>query len=242
MSITNPIFLFKRVVESFFLILVFLVAGALQVNGQSGCVVGTGNRFAGSYHSDLYIANNTLTNTNDLYSWGAAMSTYTSVTASAGGGSSGDVYTPSKVTSGFSGVPLEVRSAYPISKDIFGLRTTTNFYIFGNYSSTNYTSWASFGGGTLATGDITYKLPVAVTDIASYDISTSAIAIVTKSAGNVYILSKNTNLLGDKTSTINSNVVFTEPVGKKSFLIFKYALNILQLKLPYLRILIHFIY
>jgi hypothetical protein len=33
-------------------------------------------------------------------------------------------------------------------------------------------------------------------------------------------------VINQQTSTINSNVVFTEPVGKKSFLIFKYALNI----------------
>lgn len=196
------------VLTSVFLFLGIMVFGVKQVSAQTGCVFGTSNRFAGSYHSDLYIANNTVSNTNDLYAWGAAMNTYTGV-AAASGGSGGDVYTPSKVTTGYSGVPLEVRSSYPGSKDIFGLRTSSNFYIFGNYNSSVYTGWTGFGGGTIASGNITYKLPVSISDIASFDISTSAIAIVTKSSGNVYILSNNTNLLGDKTATLNSTATAT---------------------------------
>jgi len=173
-----------------------------------GCVAGTGNRFAGSWHSDLYIAANTSTGANDLYAWGAAMSKYTGVTAS--DANSGDVYTPRQVTTGYSGIPLEVRCGYPGGKDVFGLKTSTNFYIFGNAITSGtsgisgITSFSGFGGSSLSAGDVSAKLPsgVTVSDIAQFRISTNAIALITNS-GNVYMMSKLTTgkLYGDNTAS-----------------------------------------
>jgi gliding motility-associated-like protein len=170
------------------------------------CVDGTGNRIAGTWHSDLYIAGNTTTNSNDLYGWGQNMSVLTNLTASTpvGGGTTSDVYVPSLISSSsYSGVPLEVRGSSPTSSvNVFGLRTTTKFYVFGDGRG-NITNWSSFGGTSLSTGDVTSKLPagVSLSDVASFRISSSAIALLTNS-GNVYILSKNSlNILGDKSTS-----------------------------------------
>ncbi|MCX6299388.1 MAG: hypothetical protein NTY72_09890 [Bacteroidetes bacterium] len=170
----------------------------------SSCVEGTVNRFTGSFHSDLYIGDSS--GTNILYAWGASMNTYAGTVASSGS----DTYIPSRVYSPFyTGIPYEVRSAYPNSKNVLGFRTSTKLYIFGDAAGiSTLTSYIGFGGGSInaSASDVTSKLPsgVAITDIAKFEISTSAIAIVTKT-GNVYMLTKAAYLAGDNTTNPGSN-------------------------------------
>jgi gliding motility-associated-like protein len=180
-------------------ILLLFLLGVKQLSAQAGCVVGTGNRIAGTWHSDLYIAGNTSTGSNDLYGWGQDMSTLVGLTASSGA----DVHTPSIINnSNYSGIALEVRGSSPTtSTNVFGLRTSTNLYLFGDGFST-ITNWTGFGGASLSTAssNINSKLPigVSISDIAEFRVSSAAIALLTNS-GNVYMLSKNKNLRGDST-------------------------------------------
>ncbi|MEI8099344.1 MAG: hypothetical protein WCG74_10940, partial [Sediminibacterium sp.] len=165
----------------------------------SSCVEGTVNRFTGSFHSDLYIGDSS--GTNILYAWGASMNTYAGTVNSSGN----DTYIPSRVYSPFyNGIPYEVRSAYPNKNNVLGFRTSTKLYIFGDAAGISIlTSYNGFGGGSInaSASDVTSKLPsgVAITDIAKFEISTSAIAIVTKN-GNVYMLTKAAYLAGDNTT------------------------------------------
>ncbi len=191
----------NKILLSFFLILVFSTIGINKGFTQAGCVVGTGNRIAGTWHSDLYIAGNTSSGSNDLYGWGQNMPTLVGLTPSVSGGT--DVFTPTLISSStYSGTALEVRGSSPSSStNVFGLRTSTDLYIFGDAIST-LTNWSGFGGTSLSTGKVTNKLPsgVVIADIAEFRISAAAIALLTNS-GEVYMLSKNKNLRGDSTAT-----------------------------------------
>jgi len=123
-----------------------------------------------------------------------------------------DVYTPTLINSNtYSGTALEVRGSSPTSSiNVFGLRTSSKQYIFGDGIST-LTNWSSFGGASLSNGDVSSKLPsgISISDIASFRISASAISLLTNS-GNVYMLSKGSysnalfNILGDKSSAETS--------------------------------------
>lgn len=214
------------VLTSFFLIVGLLGFGLEQVSGQTGCVVGTSNRIAGTWHSDLYIASNTTAGTNDLYAWGQNMVSIAGLTATTPvtGTNTSDVYTPTLInTSAYNGIPYEVRGSSPSSStSVFGLRTSTRLYVFGD-AVTSITNWSSFGGGSLSTGDVTSKLPTGVTinDISTFRISASAIALLTN-AGNVYMMSKgstnsNFNILGDKSTTefTSTNVSATTSTAYK---------------------------
>ena len=175
---------------------VLLSLFSLQIKAQT-CVFGTGNRIAGTWHSDLYIAGNTITGSNDLYGWGQDMPTLVGLSASVSGGT--DVFTPTKISSGtYSGTALEVRGSSPTtSTNVFGLRTSTDLYIFGDDINA-LTNWSGFGGTSLSTGNVTSKLPsgVTISNIKEFRISTTAIALLTNT-GEVYMLSTKVNLRGD---------------------------------------------
>jgi len=172
----------------------------LPLNFGSICDPATYNRFTGSYHSNLYIGNQV--GNNVLLAWGQNMLTYTTA-------STGDITAPVFVSTGsYAGTPYEVRSSSTgggTGPSVMGLRTSTKLYIFGDMTNiASITSMANFGGSSLIkpNADITSKLPagVAITDIAQFAISPTAIAIVTN-LGHVYILTKITNLQGDKTAS-----------------------------------------
>ncbi len=170
----------------------------LPLFSGSNCDPLTFNRFTGSYHSNLYIGNQV--GTNVLLAWGQNMNTYTT-------GIAGDILAPVFVaSSSYVGVPYEVKSASTGGRtgpSVMGLRTSTNLYIFGDLTNISaITSLANFGGPSLvdSRSNVTLKLPVgvSVTDVAQFEISPTAIAIVTK-LGHVYMLTKVLNLQGDKT-------------------------------------------
>lgn len=169
----------------------------LPFNFGSNCDPATYNRFTGSYHSNLYIGNQV--GQNVLLAWGQNMLTYTTA-------STGDITAPVFVsTASYAGTPYEVRSSSTgggTGPSVMGLRTSSKLYIFGDMTNiASITSMLNFGGSSLIkpNADITSKLPVgvAITDIAQFAISPTAIAIVTN-LGHVYILTKQTNLQGDK--------------------------------------------
>jgi hypothetical protein len=130
-------------------ILISLICHNSSLLAQSGCVVGTGNRIAGTWHSDLYIAGNTGSGSNDLYGWGQYMPTLTGITASSGT----DVYIPTLISSStYSGTALEVRGASPTtSTNVFGLRTSNSLYLFGDGFTTITSGLTGFGGASLST-------------------------------------------------------------------------------------------
>ena len=157
----------------------------------------TFNRFTGSYHSNLYIGNQV--GSNVLLAWGQNMNTYIT-------GVTGDILAPVFVsTSSYAGVPYEVKSSSTgggNGPSVMGLRTSSNLYIFGDMANiAAITSMSNFGGPSLidSRSKVTLKLPtgIAITDIAQFAISPTAIAIVTN-LGHVYILTKVQNLQGDK--------------------------------------------
>ena len=157
----------------------------------------TFNRFTGSYHSNLYIGNQV--GSNVLLAWGQNMNTYIT-------GVTGDILAPVFVsTSSYAGVPYEVKSSSTgggTGPSVMGLRTSSNLYIFGDMANiAAITSMSNFGGPSLidSRSKVTLKLPtgIAITDIAQFAISPTAIAIVTN-LGHVYILTKVQNLQGDK--------------------------------------------
>jgi hypothetical protein len=169
----------------------------LPMLAGANCDPLTFNRFTGSYHSNLYIGNQV--GTNVLLAWGQNMNTYTT-------GVTGDILSPAFVsTSSYSGIPYEVKSSSTgggNGQSVMGLRTSSNLYIFGDMTNIGaITTMANFGGPSLidSRSNVSLKLPVGVsiTDIAQFDISPTAIAIVTK-LGHVYILTKVQNLQGDK--------------------------------------------
>ena len=199
---------------------VFLLSMVSFQGKAQTCVFGTGNRIAGTWHSDLYIAGNTTTGSNDLYGWGQNMASMAGLTESvSSNNSTHDVYVPTLISnSTYTGTPLEVRGSSPTSSiNVFGLRTTSKLYVFGD-GIANITSWSSFGSLALTNGDVTSKLPtgVSLSDIASFRISSSAIALLTNS-GNVYMLSKNSlNILGNKaTSEATSSTATATSSGVK---------------------------
>lgn len=163
------------------------------------CYPGTGNRFTGSWHSNLYIGNNN--GANVLLGWGQNMLLYTT-------GAGTDITVPTTISAAnYTGIPLEVKSCSSgggSGLSVMVLRTSTNLYVFGTAANiTAITTMASFGGTaiTTANSNITAKLPagVLVTDISQVDISRKAFAIVTKT-GHVYVLTTLVNLQGDKTA------------------------------------------
>ncbi len=162
----------------------------------TACFPGTGNRFTGSYHSNLYIGNTG--GTNVLLAWGQVMLDYT-------GTGTGNITSPTVVSAlSYTGVPLEVRSASSggaAGLSSLVLRTSSKLYFFGTAANlTAITSYPGFGGAALTTAasDVTLKLPtgVLITDIAQTAISQTAFVIVTNS-GDVYVLTKVLNLQGD---------------------------------------------
>ncbi len=169
------------------------------------CYPGTVNRFTGSWHSNLYIGN--ALGVNVLQAWGQNMKDYT-------GRGTGNDTTPVIITT-YTGVPLEVRSSCNTGGgaglSVMALRTDLKLYVFGTVANIALiTSMANFGGvggaptitalGSVAS-DVTAMLPagVPITDVAQMAVSTTAIVIVTKATGNVYVLTKQVNLQGDKT-------------------------------------------
>lgn len=163
------------------------------------CVAGTVNRFTGSYHSNLYIGNQS--GVNVVLAWGQNMATYI-------GTGSGNITSPTTVSTGsYSGVPLEVRSSSSGSSTGYSalvLRTSTNLYFFGTAANlTAITTMTGFGGASLTTAasDVTSKLPsgVTISDIVQVEVSQTAFAIVT-TTGDVYILTSLVNLQGDITA------------------------------------------
>ena len=173
-------------------------AGPHMLPLSSGiCVPNTVNRFTGSWHSNLYIGNNA--GTNVLLAWGQSMLDYT-------GTGSGNITSPTIVSAAsYAGVPLEVRassSGGASGLSALVLRTSTKLYVFGTAANlTAITSMANFGGAAInsANSDVTSKLPggVLITDVIQTEISQTAFAILT-STGHVYVLTKVTNLQGDK--------------------------------------------
>jgi alpha-tubulin suppressor-like RCC1 family protein len=198
---------FSSICKRLFL-LVFVSMAWLQVTAQMGienlplfsgsnCDPLTFNRFTGSYHSNLYIGNQV--GTNVLLAWGQNMNTYIS-------GVTGDITAPVFVSaSSYVGTPYEVKSSSTgggTGPSVMGLRTSTNLYIFGDMTNISaITSMANFGGPSLidSRSTVTLKLPagVVITDVAQFEISPTAIAIITK-LGHVYMLTKVLNLQGDK--------------------------------------------
>lgn len=189
------------------------------------CYPGTGNRFTGSWHSNLYIGNNN--GANVLMAWGQLMLNYT-------GTGTGNITAPTTVSAAtYAGVPLEVKSCSSggaTGESVMVLRTSTNLYVFGTAANlTAITSMAGFGGiaiNTAASNITGAKLPagVLVTDIRQVEISRKALAIVTKT-GNVYMLTTLVNLQGDKTAansaawhhvTLADGVTFLSGVTKFS--------------------------
>jgi len=199
------------------------VAHYLPFSGT--CYPGTGNRFTGSWHSNLYIGNNN--GANVLMAWGQLMLNYT-------GTGTGNITAPTTVSAAtYAGVPLEVKSCSSggaTGESVLVLRTSTNLYVFGTaVNLTAITTMAGFGGIAVntAASDITgAKLPagVLVTDIRQIEITRKALAIVTKT-GNVYMLTTLVNLQGDKTAaapavwhhvTLADGVTFLSGVTKFS--------------------------
>jgi hypothetical protein len=196
----------KICIKLFFIVFttLFWVQGSSQMGvenlplvGGANCDPLTFNRFTGSYHSNLYIGNQV--GTNVLLAWGQNMNTYIT-------GVTGDILAPVFVsTASYTGVPYEVKSSSTgggTGPSVMGLRTSSNLYIFGDMTNiAAITTMASFGGPSLidSRSKVTLKLPagVSITDIAQFEISPTAIAIVTK-FGHVYILTKVQNLQGDK--------------------------------------------
>ncbi len=199
--------LFSRICRRLFFILVVSISW-MQVSSQMGienlplvsganCDPLTFNRFTGSYHSNLYIGNQV--GTNVLLAWGQNMKTYIT-------GVTGDITAPVFVsTTSYAGTPYEVKSSStggPNGQSVMGLRTSSNLYIFGDMTNISaITSMANFGGPSLidSRSNVTLKLPagISITDVAQFEISPTAIAIVTK-LGHVYMLTKVVNLQGDK--------------------------------------------
>lgn len=189
------------------------------------CYPGTGNRFTGSWHSNLYIGNNN--GSNVLLAWGQLMLNYT-------GTGTGNITAPTTVSaSTYSGVPLEVKSCSSggaTGESVMVLRTSTNLYVFGTAANlTAITSMSGFGGiaiNTAASNITGAKLPAGVlaTDISQVEVSRKAMAIVTKT-GHVYMLTTLVNLQGDKTAlnaavwhhvTLADGVTFLSGVTKLS--------------------------
>ncbi len=169
------------------------------------CYPGTVNRFTGSWHSNLYIGNSI--GTNVLQAWGENMKDYT-------GRGTGNDSTPVTITT-YAGVPLEVRSASSTGGaaglSTLIVRTTTNLYVFGSPGNlTTITTMAGFGGLAIntAASDVTTKLPagVAITDIAQVAMSPTAFVIVTKTTGDVYVLTTILNMQGDNAAAATPSV------------------------------------
>jgi alpha-tubulin suppressor-like RCC1 family protein len=199
--------LFSRICRRLFFILVVSISW-MQASSQMGienlplvsganCDPLTFNRFTGSYHSNLYIGNQV--GTNVLLAWGQNMNTYIT-------GVTGDITAPVFVsTSSYAGTPYEVKSSSTgggSGPSVMGLRTSSNLYIFGDMPNISaITTMANFGGPSLidSRSNVTLKLPagISITDVAQFEISPTAIAIVTK-LGHVYMLTKVVNLQGDK--------------------------------------------
>jgi hypothetical protein len=188
----------------------------------------TFNRFTGSYHSNLYIGNQV--GTNVLLAWGQNMNTYIT-----GAASPTDILAPAFVsTSSYAGTPYEVRSSSTgggSGPSVMGLRTSSNLYIFGDMTNIGaITSMANFGGPSLidSRSNVSLKLPtgVAVTDVAQFEISPTAIAIITKS-GHVYMLTKVVNLQGDKAATGGGGIWHHVTIGTGAFLtgVVKFSLS-----------------
>lgn len=190
------------------LVIIFLLVSLAPVSAQMGienlplgsgstCDPLTFNRFTGSYHSNLYIGNQV--GTNVLLAWGQNMNTYVT-------GVTGDILAPVFVsTSSYAGIPYEVKSSSTgggTGPSVMGLRTSSNLYIFGDMPNISaITSMANFGGPSLvdSRSNVSLKLPagISISDVAQFEISPTAIAIVTK-LGHVYMLTKVVNLQGDK--------------------------------------------
>ena len=176
---------------------------------SGSCVSGTVNRFTGSYHSNLYIGNNS--GTNVLLQWGQNMRLYITGSSSP----SANDTTPTVVSaSSYAGVPLEVRSSSSGGASGYSamvLRTSTNLYVFGTAANiTAITTMASFGGASLTTAasDVSSKLPswISVSNISQMAVSQTAFAIVTADSGRVYVLTTVANLQGD--SATASSVIW----------------------------------
>jgi hypothetical protein len=201
------------------------VAHFLPFSGS--CYPSTGNRFTGSWHSNLYIGNNS--GSNVLMAWGQLMSTYTGL-------GTGDIATPTTVpAASYAGVPLEVKSCSSggaAGLSVLALRTSTKLYLFGNSTLiTNITSMAGVGGGVIntvlntAASDITSLLPVAVGNITQMALSQNAFAVVTNT-GDVYVLTKVVSLQGNNAGvstpavwhhvTLSGGVTFLTGVTKFS--------------------------
>ncbi len=200
--------LFSKIVNRLLICLFIFCMSWMHVSAQMGienlpfaagaqCDPLTFNRFTGSYHSNLYIGNQV--GSNVLLAWGQNMNTYIT-------GVTGDILAPVFVsTSSYAGVPYEVKSSSTgggNGPSVMGLRTSSNLYIFGDMANiAAITSMSNFGGPSLidSRSKVTLKLPtgIAITDIAQFAISPTAIAIVTN-LGHVYILTKVQNLQGDK--------------------------------------------
>ncbi len=164
---------------------------------SGACYPGTGNRFTGSWHSNLYIGNNN--GSNVLLGWGQNMKDYTGI-------GTGNDTTPRIVSAAsYNGIPYEVRSSSSGSStglSAMVLRTSTNLYVFGTAANlTSITTYAGFGGIAIntAASNVTAKLPagVAISDIIRVAVSQTALAIVT-TTGHVYILTTVANLQGDQ--------------------------------------------
>lgn len=160
------------------------------------CVANTVNRFSGSFHSNMYIGNQS--GVNVILAWGQLMLNYT-------GTGTGNINSPTIVSAAsYSGVPLEIRSTSTGGaggESALALRTSTNLYFFGTAVNLSaITTYPGFGGIAVntAASNVTAKLPagVAIGDIIQIAISKRAFAIVTN-AGNVYVLSTVQNLEGD---------------------------------------------
>lgn len=193
------------------------VAYPLMTSGN--CVSGTVNRFSGSYHSNLYIGNSN--GSNVLLGWGQNMALYTT-------GSGTNITSPSEVLSSSygNGIPYEVRSASTGGaggESALALRTSNKLFVFG--TTANYqaiTSISNFGGTSLidSNSDVTSKLPngIAITDISQMAITNNAFALVTNT-GEVWMLSKNKNLVGEKYNSTSSTSVLIANTGSKTFTI-----------------------
>jgi alpha-tubulin suppressor-like RCC1 family protein len=200
--------LLSKICAKCFIVLLLAAMSLVQAQAQmgienlplgfgAGCDPLTYNRFTGSYHSNLYIGNQV--GSNVLLAWGQNMLTYTTA-------ATGDITAPVFVsTASYAGTPYEVRSSSTgggSGQSVMGLRTSSKLYIFGDMTNiASITSMLNFGGSSLIkpNADITSKLPagIAITDVAQFAISPTAIAIVTN-LGHVYMLTKTLNLQGDK--------------------------------------------
>jgi gliding motility-associated-like protein len=209
--VTSNRFKVPRISVLFSMVGVFLLS-LVSFEVEAQCYSNTINRHAGTWHSNLYIGASKTGSTNVLVAWGESSSYLTG-----SGGATGTVFcTPTVVSSSnYSGIPIEVRASSSTgssNKNIFLLRTedlanptNSKIYLYGDG-----TLPASFGGATLTTAasEFSAKLPtgVSMSDIAFVKVSPVSIAIITKTAGNVYMTgtAATSSLFGDNSAAASN--------------------------------------